>query len=386
MKSEPVERGEARAMFEVMRAVLERGESDFEHVLRLDQYYRTPRAVDAYHQARHGSFGRYIPASTSMLMRDLLLPCANMDVQMVASRKGSPNAPRAMHHEDLWAPATSGFSPVIVAGDLVLLAGFIANTASNKPNRRGLAPEACVPEGTLWRGTQIGLETRYVIESQILPALALAGSSAQDMVKAQVYLTHHDDLGGFLQVWSEYFGSSRAALTVVPSPNPSIGVADARVEINVVAVRSSARASREVIETSVPSAYDCSASAVRVGDLLFLSGLMVTDEAAQPLKASDADYAAFEDLVELQTRSLIAHAEVICAAAGASLRNVVRIQQFHCDVREFYSAARTLASALPGRSLPFSAVGIAPPLPVVGSRVMLDLWVYAPTRNARKES
>jgi enamine deaminase RidA (YjgF/YER057c/UK114 family) len=351
-----------------------RRNSAFDHVVRLDQYYRTPRAVDAYHQARHASFGRYIPASTSMLMRDLPLLYASMDVQIVAVRVGSRLAPKALDHQELRAPATSGFSPIVIAGDLVFLAGFIANTPNGQPSRRGLAVEACLPEGTLWRGTQIGLETRYVIEKQILPALALAGSSADDVVKAQVYLTHHEDLRGFLQVWAQYFGKSRAALTVVPSPHPSIGVADARVEINTIAVRSAARQIKEAIEVPGATMFDCCAPAVRAGDLLFLSGI-VADEASV---AADAMAAAFEDRVEVATRAMLGTAATICAAAGTSLRNVVRIQQFHSDVRDFYRTTKTIEAEIPGRFLACSAVGIAPPLPVPWARSMLDLWVYAP--------
>ena len=64
--------------------------------------------------------------------------------------------------------------------------------------------------------------------------------------------------------------------------------------------------------------------------------------------------------------------------AGTSLEHVVRIQQFHTDLREFYPTYQVWERYLPGRPLPFSAVQVPAPLPVPGCTVLLDLWVYAP--------
>ena len=49
-------------------ASLEEFGADLAHSVRLDQYYPNPRAVAAYHLARHDEFGDYIPPSTSVVM------------------------------------------------------------------------------------------------------------------------------------------------------------------------------------------------------------------------------------------------------------------------------------------------------------------------------
>lgn len=67
----------------------------------------------------------------------------------------------------------------------------------------------------------------------------------------------------------------------------------------------------------------------------------------------------------------------ICRAAGTSLDNAMRIQQFHTDLREFYPAYQVWQPYLPGRPLPFSAVEVRRPCPCPGCTVILDLWVYA---------
>ena len=75
--------------------------------------------------------------------------------------------------------------------------------------------------------------------------------------------------------------------------------------------------------------------------------------------------------------AMLENAEKICRAAGTSLANVVRIQQYHTDLAEFHNAYQAWEKHLPGRHLPFSAVKV-PFLPAPGCTVQLDLWVYAP--------
>jgi len=74
---------------------------------------------------------------------------------------------------------------------------------------------------------------------------------------------------------------------------------------------------------------------------------------------------------------LLKNAQKICSAAGTSLANAVRIQQYHTDLRDFFPAYQVWERHLPGCYLPFSAVEV-PFLPVPGVCVQLDLWIYAP--------
>jgi enamine deaminase RidA (YjgF/YER057c/UK114 family) len=67
-----------------------------------------------------------------------------------------------------------------------------------------------------------------------------------------------------------------------------------------------------------------------------------------------------------------------CRAAGTSLQNVVRIQQFHTDLGEFEPACRMWLERLGDRPLPISAIQVPAPLVVPGCTVQLDLWVYVP--------
>ena len=85
----------------------------------------------------------------------------------------------------------------------------------------------------------------------------------------------------------------------------------------------------------------------------------------------------FGSPVRAEMDRILAYADSLCAAAGTSLENVVRIQQFHTDLGDFYPAYRAWHERLDGRPLPFSAVEV-PFLPVPGCRMLVDLWIHAP--------
>ena len=79
-----------------------------------------------------------------------------------------------------------------------------------------------------------------------------------------------------------------------------------------------------------------------------------------------------------QAEYIIEIAEKRCAAAGTSLANVVRVQQFHTDIGEFYPVHRAWQRHLGDWALPFAAVEVPSPLPVPGCTLLMDLWVYVP--------
>jgi enamine deaminase RidA (YjgF/YER057c/UK114 family) len=86
----------------------------------------------------------------------------------------------------------------------------------------------------------------------------------------------------------------------------------------------------------------------------------------------------FSSSIEAQMEFLLDAAEKTCNAAGTSLANVVRIQQFHTNLDDFYPACKVWQQRLPAQPLPLSAVQVPAPLLVPGCTVQLDLWVYAP--------
>ena len=366
-------RRESDQIFANLRRVLQAGGSRFGNIVRVDQYYTDYRAVPPYHGARRTALGDHIPPSTSILMPRLLLTGQDIEMQMIAVEDGvkvqhiRPKA-HAIH-------ASSGYSLALTAGDFVFVAGRLADALVLTD---GLAPEVRLPAGHLWKGVPVKLETEYTIKQKLEPALKAAGSSLSDIVKCQVYLRDPADFAPFNEVWREFFPQKPPATSVIPMATPGLAIEEGRVEINALALLSGGKTRARVIDAKVMPAWAGYSQAVRAGDLLFISGLLAIDrdglvnaarvDPAQPL---------FGSSVQAQMDYMLGNAQKLCAAAGTSLANVVRIQQFHTDLKDFYPAYQVWEQYLPGQYLPYSAVEV-PFLPVPGCTVQLDLWVYVP--------
>lgn len=354
--------------------VLSAGGTDFSHSVRTDQYFPDWRAVPFLHQARREHCGAYVAPSTSVLVPALPLPHAAMSMDVIAVRDGAEV--RSIFPSGLDIPSTSSFVPVVIANDLIFVAGFMA--AWQPGDLGGIAPEAKVPEGHLWKGNRIQLEVDYIIRRKLVPALEGAGAGLSDVVKAQIYVADIEDVPALNQVWRRHFGADAPATTYVPTLNPGFAITDARCEINLVARAPSGPEKRSVAGAS-PPACDGLPNAIRCGDLLFFSGMVAGDADGLVREARvDPRQPYFTSSIEAQMEWLLDEAERICKAAGTSLGKIVRIEQFHTDLRELYAACGVWQRRLPGKALPLSALQVPGPLVVPGCTVQLDLWVYAP--------
>ncbi|HEV7822478.1 MAG TPA: Rid family hydrolase [Burkholderiales bacterium] len=366
-------RRESDQIFANLGRVLKAGGSRFANIVRVDQYYNDYRAVPPYHGARRAALGDHIPPSTSILMPRFLLAGQDIEMQMIAAEDGvgvqhiRPKT-HAIH-------ASSGYSLAVSAGDFIFIAGRLADALVLTD---GLAPEVRLPAGHLWKGVPIKLETEYTIKQKLEPALKAAGSSLADVVKCQVYLRDPADFAPFNEVWRAHFPNNPPATSVMPMATPGLAIAEGRVEINAIALRAGGKTRAHVFDAGVMPAFAGYSQAVRAGDLLFISGLLAIDrngliEAARV----DARQPHFGSSVQAQMDFMLANAQKLCRAAGTALENVVRIQQFHTDLNDFYPAYQVWQEHLPGAYLPYSAVEV-PFLPVPGCTVQLDLWVYVP--------
>ncbi len=374
----PKREKEAALIFDHAEEVLRLGGTSLKNVVRTDQYYTTVEMVPPYQQIRRERFGKLIPTSTSIVQQNLLFPEADLDFQLIAI---VPDGGFEVEHHDgaLSGRPTSGYSAALSVGDFVFLPGITSMAQGDEPRHNAVAAAARIEQGMQWGGQPIKLETEFIINERIIPSLAMGGAELGDIVKAQAYLTDPGDYSAFNEVWSKYFCDSPAALSVIPCAERGLAVEDGKLEINVLAMKSSNGISGQVIDAGVPMAFNDQPQAVKAGDLLFISALMANDENGIVDAAEhDARYPYFNATAERQADCILRNAEAICEAAGTSLANVVRIQQFHTDLNEFYPVYRAWQRHLPDRPLPFSAVEVPGPLPVPGCTVMMDLWVYVP--------
>jgi enamine deaminase RidA (YjgF/YER057c/UK114 family) len=370
---------EAALIFDHLATILAAGGADLADVVRTDPYYTTVAAVPPYQEVRRGRFGSTIPPSTSIAaMRAFPLPGAEINVQAIAVARDAGLRVEHLADDFLSARPTSGYSPALTVGDFIFIPGATAQAHRGEPARNGIPVAAQVEEGMQWGGARIKLETEFLIERRIKPALALAGATLGDVVKAQVYLTRAEDFGEFVETWSKHFPFDPPALSIVPC-GEGLAVADGRLEINVIALRPAARARRRQIEAGVVPAFVGQPQAVRAGDLLLLSGLMAVDEnGLVPEAETDPGQLWYQSTVEAQAERILDSAEALCAAAGTTLAKVVRIQQFMNDIADFHAVWRAWQRRLGDAPLPFSAAQVPEPFPIPGATLMMDLWVYAP--------
>lgn len=357
-------------------AVLRAGGTDLTRLVRADQFFTDWRAVPFFHEVRRQACGQFIAPSTSVLEAGLLLPRAAVTMNLCAVAADGPVITR-LYPPGLEVPATSSFIPVVQAAGLVFVAGLMA--AWKEGDLGGIAPEAKVPEGHLWKGNRIQLETGYLVRRKLQVALEGAGLSLDRVVKADVFLADVNDLPAFNQVWARTFGGKLPATTVTVTSQPGFAISDARLEINLVAACDAIKVERIEAPFARGATCDGYPVAVRAGDLLFFSGLVASDadglvEAARV----DSEEPYFASSIEAQMAYLLDLADAACRQAGTRLENVVRIQQAHTCLQDFHAACRQWQARLPGHDLPISAVQVPAPLPVPGCTVQLDLVVYAP--------
>jgi len=284
-----------------------------------------------------------------------------------------------LKHQDLQGRPTSGYSAALTAGEFIFIPGITSMAVGGEPQRNGVAAAALMTEGAQWAGQPIKLETEFIITQRIVPSLKLAGARLEDVVHAEVYLTDRDDYSAFNETWTRHFKTSPPTLSIIPCIEHGLAPFDGKIEINIVAVKPGGAARKSHVDAGVATAFAQQPQAVKVGDLLFMSGLMAIDrDGLVPEAAVDLNQPYFTSPAEAQAECIIGNIEKLCDAAGTSLGNVVRILQFHTDLAEFHPVYKVWERRLQGRPVPFCAVRVPSPLPVPGATVMIEAWSYAP--------
>jgi enamine deaminase RidA (YjgF/YER057c/UK114 family) len=375
----PKREKEAQRIFENIDAVLRAAGTERTNLVRTDQYYTTVEAVPPYQQTRRQFLKGRIPPSTSIAQQGLLLPGADMNIQALGVIPRPGFEVTHLKHEALAGRPTSGYSPALTVGDFVFIPGITSLAIGDEPRRNGVAAAALMTEGAQWAGQPIKLETEFIITERMVQSLALAGVTLDDVVHAQAYLTDPCDYSAFNEAWTRHFAKNPPTIDIIPCIPHGLAPYDGKIEINVLALKRGGAARRQAIDAGVPTAFRNQPQATKAGDLLFISGLMAFDGAGlAPSATTDPRQPQFSSPPQIQGELIIGNIEKLCTAAGTSLANVVRVLQFHTDIREFYPVYKVWERKLGGSPVPFSAVEVPAPLPVPGATVLIEAWAYAP--------
>ncbi len=354
-----------------MQGMLREFGSDLTNGVRLDQYYPTPAAVDPYHLARRAEFGDYIPPSTSVVMERCFAAVSGISASLIAVVPGEGRAIRRVAPEGVTSPSWSGYAPAVVCDEFVFVAGQMASGGD-----RALDPRAHVPDHARWGGSEIRKQTEFLIRDRLTPALAAAGSSLPQALKAQVYIEKTEDFPDFIDVWKGHFAEIPCALTVVPTK--SFATVGGIVEINLLALTDGARRRKQIVEAGIP-AMAAYGPCIRAGEFLLPSGLMPVGEDSHVV--GNGRSPAFDGLSHagyVQARAVLGYAEALCKATGTDMTQTLRAQYFVAGIGDFAGIARAWSQSTDGRPHPFVCVQTPPAMPAPGARLIADFWIYNP--------
>ena len=135
-------------------------------------------------------------------------------------------------------------------------------------------------------------------------------------------------------------------MSIIPCIEHGLAPYDGKIEINVIAAKPRQRCRASGISMpALSTAFRHQPQAVKAGDLLFIPALMAADrEGLLPAAAVDPRQPYFSSSPEAQAEAIIDNIARLCAAAGTSLANVVRVLLFLTDIARLLSGLQSLGA------------------------------------------
>ena len=239
---------------------------------------------------------------------------------------------RGLRHEAVTSKAPrplANYSEALRVGDLVFAAGQLASDF-----RTGVPAEARRRPGFPYYGSDIELQTEYILNN-LSRTFEAAGSSLENVVKAQVFLTDLNLFHGFDAVWKRYFK--------VPPPRTTIGctgllVQDTLVEIDLIGYVPRKGLARRVVASKAPRPLAHYSEGFVLGDRVFAAGQIASDyKTGVPEEArKKPNFPYYGSDIELQTEYILGNLKKTFEAAGSSLDKVVKAQVFLTDLANFH--------------------------------------------------
>ena len=220
----------------------------------------------------------------------------------------------------------ANYSEASQANDLIFAAGQLASDF-----KTGVPVDARKHPNFPFYGSDIKLQTDYILKN-MAKTFKAAGTSLDNVVKAQVFLTDLNDFNGFDEVWKQHFK--------VPPPRTTIGttgllVKDTLVEIDLIATLPSQPGA--IVKSDAPKPLANYSEAMRVGDLIFAAGQLASDfKTGVPATAKRGDnFPFYGSDIQLQTEFVLENLKKTFESAGSSLDHVVKAQVFLTNLDDF---------------------------------------------------
>ena len=215
-----------RYVLENLAGTFEAAGSSLDHVVKAQVFLEDLDEFDAFDEVWKEYFSTP-PARTTVGTSGLLVKDAMIEIDLIGYVPGElectavkSDAPRPL----------ANYTEAYRLGDYVFAAGQLPSDF-----RTGIPAEARTDPAFPYYGSDIKKRTRYVLDN-LTRTFTAAGSSLDEVIKAQVFLEDLNDFNGFDEVWKEYFPTPPARTTVGTT---ALLVKDAMIEIDLIgAVRS----------------------------------------------------------------------------------------------------------------------------------------------------
>ncbi|MBZ5497135.1 MAG: RidA family protein [Acidobacteriia bacterium] len=289
---------QTRRVLDNLARVLKAAGSRLENAASVNVYLRSAADFPAMNEVYKGYWPKDPPARTTV-MANLAMPEALIEMSMIAVPDG---AERQVVHPSGWVKSPNPYSYGIRSGDTMYLAGLLA--------RRG--------KDNAFVAGDIKIQTQTVMDNagEILKA---GGMTLADVAGTRVYITDTALFQDMNAAYRTYFPRNPPARATVRTTLMS---PEAMVEISLVAVTGGVRDALNPpnADGSPAQPNPNLSSAIRIGNRLFLSGMLGND-------ASNKGDAAG------QTRATLARIARTLKAAGFDWPDVVDATVYLTDMK-----------------------------------------------------
>ena len=196
--------------------------SSLDHVVKAQVFLEDLNQFNAFDEVWKEYFSTP-PARTTVGTTGLLVRDAMIEIDLIGVVPGTMEC--TVVRSDAPQPLAN-YSEAFRVGDFVFAAGQIPSDYAT-----GIPPEARTDPAFPYYGSDIKKRTRYVLDN-LAKTFAAAGSSLDEVIKAQVFLEDLEQFNAFDEVWKEYFATPPARTTIGTT---GLLVVDAMVEIDLIA-------------------------------------------------------------------------------------------------------------------------------------------------------
>ncbi len=259
--------------------------------------------------------------TTGLLVKDTLI-----EIDLIGYAPGKDLAHRVITSEN--PKPLANYAEAMRIGDFVFAAGQLASDF-----KTGVPAEARKHPNFPFYGSDIGRQTEFILNN-LQRTFSAAGSSLDQVVKAQVFLTDLDDFAAFDEVWKRYFK--------VPPPRTTVGttgllVKDTLIEIDLIGYVPRPGLVHQVVTSGNPRQIANYSEAFVVGDYVFAAGQLASDfHTGVPAEArKHPGFPFYGSDIKLQTAYILKNLARTFEAAGTSLDGVVKAQVFLTDLNDF---------------------------------------------------